>query len=126
MPGPAFTGVDASRVLNRSLAYSSVLVSTTALTLSGTQNSDACPVAGPQNFAVQVTWTATPLGVLQLQASNDGTNWENLGASWYFGGAANTHIFNVLGRAYAFIRLQTVLTSGSGTISVALVYGEVI
>lgn len=124
----ATPSIDASRVLSRSLGYGSpiVRVSTTALTLAGTQNSIGEDVTGPQNISLAVTWTGTPVGTLQLQASGDNSSWENLGASFNFGGGASMHVFNVTGRAFQYFRLQTVLSSGSGTISVANLYGEVI
>lgn len=109
------------RVANKQL-LSSVLMNTTI-------NSDAIPLPNEYGYAIQATYTATPTGILKLQASNDAfkyandaqpqvpTNWTDIDNSSLAISASGNMMWNVTGSFYTFVRL--VYTDSSGGTSTA-------
>lgn len=73
------------------------------------------------SFAVQVLWSGggTPVGTLDLQASNDGTNFSSVISSPpAVSGNSGSLIINVEKHAYGYIRVVYTRTSGTATMNV--------
>lgn len=77
------------------------------------------------NYSIAVDFTGTNLaGTLKLQASNDGTDFVDVaGSSQAITGAAS-HIWNVTGASYRYVRVAWAYTSGTGDITARLIAKE--
>lgn len=94
----------------------------TSLGASG--NSSAGNISQVIGYSIQAVWSAgsTPVGVLKLQSSNDGSNWNDIsGATANVSGDTGSAMFNVTDAYYNQVRLVYTRTSGSGTINASLV-----
>lgn len=92
--------------------YDSVVASSSAATSFTT----SFEVLNYNQCAVQIIWTSlnTAVGTVKLQASNDGTNWENLTALPYTMTSANdNHIFNMYEIGYAFMQVNYAAVSNT-------------
>lgn len=72
------------------------------------------------NYSIQAVWSAgsTPIGILKLQATNDGTNWVDVGCSnATVTGNSGSVMYSIASHAYDQVRLTYVRTSGSGTLN---------
>lgn len=84
--------------------------------------SDALDVIAYEGFSVHVSWTGDTDGTVYLQASNDGSNWENItGASVATGGAAASELFNVQGVFFKSLRVFYDRTGGTGVLSAVVI-----
>jgi hypothetical protein len=73
-----------------------------------------------RNYSVQAIWSAgsTPIGVLKLQATNDGTNWVDIGGSEAaVNGNTGSFMWNISDHSYDQVRLFYLRASGSGTLN---------
>lgn len=77
-------------------------------------------------FSVQAQWTgASAAGTLKLQASLDGTNWDDIsGASTTIAGAGNI-LWNVTDVMFPWVRVVFTRTSGTGSLSTRLFYRSI-
>jgi|ERR1019366_776568 hypothetical protein len=85
------------------------------------------------NYAIQLVFTGSPVGTLNLQCSNDpglpdgGTspqalnvvNWTDVLNSSQAISAAGNHVWDVQNAGYTWVRVNYVATSGSGSLTVA-------
>lgn len=69
--------------------------------------------------SVQAVWTGTPTGSLQLQKSNDQTNWFNDGAAVAVSGAAGSNWWGISDAHAMYYRVVYTATSGAGALSLA-------
>lgn len=80
------------------------------------------PVMFMDNIGVQVNWSAgsSPVGVIQVQASLDGVNFDALdfGSVINITGNSGSLLININQIPYNQIRVQYIKTSGSGTLDV--------
>lgn len=72
-------------------------------------------------YAVQATYTGSPVGTLSIQASNDGSNWSTITITVTSINGAGSTMFNMSQELYPYARLVYTKTSGSGTL-LATVY----
>lgn len=82
-------------------------------------------VTNVAGYSVQAVWSngSTPLGNMNLQASNDGMNWSDIPNSTLpvIGNSGN-NIFNTgKGAYYNFVRLSYIRTSGNGLCIISIV-----
>lgn len=83
-------------------------------------------VTNVPGYSIQAIWSGgSPVGVMSIQASNDGINWSDIPNSSLpvpaVGGETN-NIFNVSKRInYNYARLKYVRTSGDGLVIISLV-----
>lgn len=70
-------------------------------------------------YAVQCGWTSTPVGTIQLQASNDNTTYIDV-STQAAGGAAGNVLFDVPTPGYRYVRILYTRTSSSGTLTCVL------
>lgn len=76
-------------------------------------------------FSIQVDFTGGALaGTLWLQASNDNADWVNVTDSDQAITSGASHMWNVQGAAYKFVRVFWDYTSGAGTLSAKAVLKE--
>lgn len=66
-------------------------------------------------ISVQCIYTGTPTGSLQIQASNDETNWTSMNTT-ALSGSAGSVMYNVQA-GFAFIRVFYDATSGAGALT---------
>lgn len=67
-------------------------------------------------YAVQATYTGSPVGTLAIQASNDGVNWSTITiTSTSISGSGST-MFNMSQELYPYAQLIWTPSSGSGTL----------
>lgn len=89
--------------------------------LAATFSSSAVEIGIHPWVCGQVVWSAgaTPVGNMDLQESNDGTNWANIaGATAAISGASGSSMLNptsVVSRS-RYVRFTYTRTSGSGTV----------
>lgn len=77
-------------------------------------NTEAYPLDSQSLCALQLTWTTADItGDFQLQASVDGTTWENTGSTVAAGGANGTNLFLLVDVPYRLIRLNFSITAGT-------------
>ena len=109
-------------------ANNSYIVSSAAMTA----NINSAPTLLDQVFtaSIQATWTGTPVGIFNIQVSNDKgldpagggtpiTNWSDLAASSVAaGGAAGNFAWNLNDIGYRWARLHYEFSSSTGTLSV--------
>jgi tripartite-type tricarboxylate transporter receptor subunit TctC len=71
-----------------------------------------------QSCSFQPVWTGTPTGVITLQGSNDGVNFDDIAASvpTQPAGSASHTLITVFGLPVKWIQLKYVNASGSGTL----------
>jgi hypothetical protein len=82
-------------------------------------------VTNVSGYSIQAIWTngSSPVGVMSVQASNDGINWSDIpNSSLMVASNSDNNIFNVSKHAYYnFTRLKYVWTSGNGMCVVSMV-----
>lgn len=85
---------------------------------SATPTSVATTIQFMDNVGYQVTWSnsGAPIGVLDVQVSQDGTNWSTLGLNITINNNSPQFI-NLTGMAAAQSRLLYTKTSGTGTMT---------
>lgn len=93
--------------------------------MSGTDvlTSTAVDISSYQSFSFQSVWTGTPTGTFVVLVSNDGTNYNDLGASVSpnpSGGASSCMIL-CYGVPAKYAKLQYTNASGTGTLNVKAV-----
>lgn len=90
----------------------------TAGDLSGNLTSTAKELAGGTGLCVQAVWTGTsPVGVLTLQGSLDGTTYTDVSPQNVSGNAGSS-MWNIECPVYKFFRMSYVFGSGVGTINI--------
>lgn len=78
-----------------------------------------------QVFSIHADFTgATLAGTLQLQASNDGTDFVDITGASQVVASAGSHVFNVVNAAYKFVRLTWAQTGGTGNLTAKAVIKE--
>lgn len=90
----------------------------TAGDMSGNLTSSVINLLAAKQFSIQGVWTGVPVGNLQLEVSNDETNWTDEGSPIATGGAAGDIVLPVTTAPWAFARLQYISTSGTGVLNV--------
>lgn len=93
--------------------------------MSANVNSSPTNIDEVVSYSIQAVFTGTPVGILQLQGSNDNvniggtgpTNWTVITDSISGITAAGTYLVNVELPTYSWVRLQYVRTSSVGTIN---------
>ena len=87
-------------------------------TLGTSFDSDPLLVGTTDKFSIQVNVVTTvdlPVGIFKVQTSNDGVNWVDFpSSSEAIAGVSKSIIYNVVGAAYSFARLDYTRTSGGG------------
>ena len=93
--------------------------------MSGDITSNAIEMSGTDSLFLHMVWSGTPTGDLELQYSNDNSNWIDSGETQLAaGGAAGSGLFSVIVRA-KYVRLFWDDTSGTGVLNAwACVKGE--
>lgn len=86
---------------------------------SGTSTSEAVDISWSDCWAVQWSWTGTINGALKVQASIDGTNWEDIsGATGTPAGSAGAKLYpNTTLAGYTLVRSLYTASSGTGTLT---------
>jgi hypothetical protein len=82
--------------------------------------SDPISVDNFKGFAIQAVWSAgsTPVGVLTLESSHDGTNWDTvLDSEKDVSGNSGSESWNVPDADYPLVRVYYTRTSGSATLA---------
>lgn len=105
--------------------------STEILLASDTNNMSTSLFSLPGNvtnvagYAIQAVWSngSTPVGSMNLQASNDSVNWSDIpNSTLAVSGNTGNNIFNTgKGAYYNFVRLVYTRTSGDGNLLITLV-----
>jgi hypothetical protein len=85
--------------------------------MSGDITSSVVELAAYRNQAIQAVWTGSPVGNIQMEVSNDGTNWFVQGSPVAAGGSAGTAMFTVQFAPWAKSRLFFDFTSGTGVLN---------
>lgn len=89
------------------------------------QNSVPYQLGDLFNYAVQAVFSSATLnGTLQLQASNDTTNWHDITGGSQAIVSGLTHLFNVMNAGYRYVRCTWTATSGTGTITLNVIVKE--
>jgi len=91
--------------------------------VSGTTvyNSTAIDISHCQGFSGVLTVTGTPVGVLKMQASQNGTTWVDVDASEVINvSAAGNYFINAMGQFYKFARAVYTNASSTGAITLVL------
>jgi len=86
--------------------------------------SDQVPLSFEDNVGLQVVWTGTPTGTLDVQISLDPTNlgWQSIPSTSFVptpaipSGSAGSNYYELMQTTAAFIRLVYTRTSGTGTL----------
>lgn len=89
-----------------------------------TVSSTAITVSYQDNVGIQVTWTGTPTGVIEVDGSNDGTNFYSLTfnpAISQPAGVAGGFLLDINQFPFAYIKLLYTKTSGTGVLDAYLV-----
>ena len=94
-----------------------------AHTMGANFNSNFKDLSNIEAYSMFATWTGSPVGVLWLQSSVDGTNFINIAGSNTAVSGAGTFLWDVFGPGYDKVRLAYVFTSGSGSCS-AIISGK--
>lgn len=70
-------------------------------------------------FSIQFVWTGSPVGLVGLQASNDGVNFSPINgiSDQAVSGSAGNYLFNIADAGYAYIQAYYTQTSGTGTVT---------
>jgi len=72
----------------------------------------------PRGYSVYAKWTETTaslVGVIKVQISSDGTNWEDLNSSSQDISGSGSYLWDVGFADYFYIRVAYTRTSGTGT-----------
>ncbi len=89
--------------------------------MASNYTSDAIDVAHTSLASVAAQWTqtvATLGGTLKLQASNDGSNWEDISGSSVTVSGSGSQLWNVQNVGYSKLRISWTQTGGDGTLDV--------
>lgn len=70
--------------------------------------------------AIQATWDSAPVGVLNLQISNDNIIWTDYTCSSTDVNGAGNFLWNLVSIGFQYVRVQYVSTSGSGNLNVTV------
>lgn len=87
-----------------------------AHTMGASFSGSSVDLAEVDNYAVHIIWTGAPVGNLQVEASNDNSNFVAVDTT-AAGGGAGQRIYNVAGAGYRYVRVSYTFTSGSGTVT---------
>ena len=71
-------------------------------------------------YCIQAVWTGSPVGVMTLEASNDGVIWSTVDGSTEAISGAGDGIYHVTDVFYAAVRLKYARTSGTGTLNASI------
>ncbi len=96
----------------------------TAGDMSANVVSSAFNILAYRSFSLHAEWAGSPAGNLQLQVSNDGSNWFDQGSPVAAGGAAGEEMFSEQFSPWAYARLDYDSTSGTGTLNVYAIAKE--
>lgn len=78
-----------------------------------------------ETYAISIDFSGSSLGgTLSLQSSNDGTDFITITGSSQVIASAASHMWNVTGTGYRFVRVKWVNSAGTGTIAAKLVAKE--
>lgn len=93
---------------------------TAQIDATGTNSSDSIPVGDYTVGTIQVVWASiTGTGSFKLQASNDGTNWNDIsGATGSTSGAAGSTSFHQSSLPGLFIKLIITSAASAGTLDI--------
>jgi hypothetical protein len=91
-----------------------------AKSMGASFTTDSVKMAWEDNFGIQMVWTGTPTGVIEVQVSMDPDNlgWETIPFNPSLtqpAGAAGTNWAEVNQTTAAYVRLKYTRTSGTGT-----------
>jgi hypothetical protein len=95
------------------------------MTGTSTITSNAVDVTNSDSAAIEITWTGTPTGTFVVQGAvrNDAggapVNFQNitLSATLSASGSAGSHLVNLSGIGYTWIRVSYTNVSGTGSVS---------
>lgn len=78
------------------------------------------------NVSYEAAWTGTPTGVLVIQGSHTGVNWNTIvTASPAPSGSAGSQLFDLNQLSFPLVRMLYTRTSGSGTLNATVSVKEV-
>ena len=78
-----------------------------------------------RDFSIHIDFSGATLGgSLTLQASNDQTDFVTVSGSTQVIASAASHVYNVQGAAYRYVRLTWTQTGGAGTMTATAVLKE--
>lgn len=89
--------------------------------MAATAQSKSMKVVNKRVVSFGLVWTGTPTGTLDLQVSNDDTNWFDLGmtlAAQPAGSGSSTGASADIG-GWGYVRISYVRTSGTGTLEIS-------
>lgn len=86
--------------------------------MSGDVTSSATTLTGLNSVAYHCVWTGVPVGDLELQVSNDGSNWADAGVTHVATGGATGNAMVEHTTAAKYSRIFFDSTSGTGTLQV--------
>jgi len=92
--------------------------------LASNQTSDAYSVEHIANFAVQFALTGSPSGTIKVQASLDAESWSDVPSASTSVAASGVFFINVVDAGYNYMRVVYERTTGTGTITKALINGK--
>lgn len=69
------------------------------------------------SYSVQAVFTGSPVGNIELQASNDGVNFTLIPESYAAVTGAGSYLINVELPAYSFVQVVYIFTSGTGSMT---------
>lgn len=89
----------------------------TAGSMAGNITSSQIPLNQDFGFNIQITWTGTPVGILDVQASDDGVTYISILDAPVSTVGISKYMFNVSNPQYEFAQLVYTSTSGTGTMT---------
>lgn len=92
--------------------------------LASSQTSDAYSIEHIANFAVQFVLTGSPSGTLKVQASLDAQNWSDVPSATASVAASGVFFINVIDAGYNYTRVVYERTTGTGSITSAIINGK--
>jgi hypothetical protein len=90
----------------------------TSTDMSASITSQAISVLKHPHAAIQAVCTGSPVGTFTLEASVDGTNFATITNSSQAVSGADSVLWNLAGKGFAWVRVVYTRTSGTGTLAV--------
>jgi diaminopimelate epimerase len=96
-----------------------------AANAASTVTSAPLDLGDQKNLSIHVKFSsATLVGTLKLQASNDNTDWVDITGSSQSVAAGESHIWNIVDATYRNLRVVWTNSAGTGTLTAAAVIKE--